>query len=74
MQMFPFISRLRMMRHWGGVTDRRWTVLPSFRATPVDNFYINGGWCYGGQGDACFGLGIPHTMANDTPHELNECF
>lgn len=48
MQMFPFISRLRMMRHWGGVMDMTMDGSPIISKTPVDNFYINGGWCYGG--------------------------
>ncbi|AOB28097.1 sarcosine oxidase subunit beta family protein [Bordetella bronchiseptica] len=75
MQMFPFISRLRMMRHWGGVMDMTMDGSPIISKTPVDNFYINGGWCYGGfKATPASGWVFAHTMANDKPHRLNECF
>jgi len=74
-QMFPFISRLRMMRHWGGVMDMSMDGSPIISRTPIDQFYINGGWCYGGfKATPGSGWVFAHTIANDAPHELNRRF
>ena len=47
-ELFPFISRLKMMRQWGGVVDVCPDASPIISKTPVDGFYINGGWGTGG--------------------------
>jgi len=74
-QMFPFISRLRMMRHWGGIMDMTMDGSPIISKTPVRNFYINGGWCYGGfKATPASGWVFAHTIAKDEPHELNRDF
>ena len=44
----PNISRLRLLRHWGGVVDMTPDAAPIISKTPVDGLYLNGGWCYGG--------------------------
>ncbi len=46
--LFPAFSRLRMLRSWGGIMDMSMDGSPIISKTPLDNFYINGGWCYGG--------------------------
>ncbi|TAL86634.1 MAG: sarcosine oxidase subunit beta family protein, partial [Candidimonas sp.] len=74
-QMFPFISRLRMMRHWGGIMDMTMDGSPIISRTPIDQFYIDGGWCYGGfKATPGSGWVFAHTIANDTPHDLNRGF
>jgi sarcosine oxidase subunit beta len=47
-ELFPFVSRLRMMRQWGGTVDVCPDASPIISKTPVDGFYINGGWGTGG--------------------------
>jgi sarcosine oxidase subunit beta len=48
---------------------------PIISKTPVDNLYLNGGWCYGGfKATPGSGWVFAHTIANDRPHELNEAF
>ncbi|GAB2894936.1 sarcosine oxidase subunit beta family protein [Paralcaligenes ginsengisoli] len=75
MQMFPFISRLRMMRHWGGIMDMTMDGSPIISKTPLQNFYIDGGWCYGGfKATPASGWVFAHTIAHDEPHELNRGF
>lgn len=75
MQMFPFISRLRMMRHWGGIMDMTMDGSPIISKTSVNHFYINGGWCYGGfKATPGSGWVFAHTIAHDSPHPLNRCF
>ena len=72
LQMFPVLSRVRMMRHWGGVMDMTLDGSPIIARTPIDNFYLNGGWCYGGfKATPASGWVFAHTIAHDAPHELN---
>jgi len=48
---------------------------PIISKTPLDNFYLNGGWCYGGfKATPGSGWVYAHTIANDAPHELNAAF
>ncbi|MBB4187071.1 sarcosine oxidase subunit beta [Sinorhizobium terangae] len=46
--LMPNISRLRLLRHWGGIMDMTPDASPIISLTPVDGLYLNGGWCYGG--------------------------
>jgi heterotetrameric sarcosine oxidase beta subunit len=73
--LFPRFSRLRMMRSWGGVMDMTMDGSPIIGKTPLRNFYIDGGWCYGGfKATPGSGWVFAHTIANDAPHRLNEAF
>ena len=75
LQMFPMLSRVRMLRHWGGIMDMTLDGSPIIAKTPIDNFYINGGWCYGGfKATPASGWVFAHTLANDAPHELNRAY
>ena len=72
LQMFPILSRVRMLRHWGGVMDMSLDGSPIISKTPIDNFYLNGGWCYGGfKATPASGWVFAHTIAHDAPHALN---
>jgi len=73
--LFPRFGRLRMMRHWAGVMDMTMDGSPIIGKTPLENFYIDGGWCYGGfKATPASGWVFAHTIANDKPHPLNEAF
>jgi len=73
--LFPAFSRLRLMRTWGGVMDMSMDGSPIISKTPIDGFYINGGWCYGGfKATPGSGWVFAHTIAEDRPHALNEGF
>jgi heterotetrameric sarcosine oxidase beta subunit len=75
LQMFPLLSRVRMMRHWGGVMDMTLDGSPIISRSPIDNLYINGGWCYGGfKATPASGWVFAHTIAHDRPHELNRAY
>ena len=75
LQMFPSLSRVRMLRQWGGVMDMSMDGSPIIGKTPIDNFYINAGWCYGGfKATPGSGWVFAHTIAADAPHELNRGF
>jgi heterotetrameric sarcosine oxidase beta subunit len=75
LQLFPWLRRLRLMRLWGGVMDMTMDGSPIISKTPVEHFYIDGGWCYGGfKATPGSGWVFAHTIANDAPHRLNEAF
>lgn len=73
--MFPSFRRLRMMRHWGGIVDMTMDGSPIIGKTPIDNLYLNGGWCYGGfKATPASGWVFAHTLATGRPHALNQPF
>ena len=73
--MIPAISRLRVVRSWGGVMDMSMDGSPIICKAPLDNLYLNCGWCYGGfKATPGSGWVFAHTIAEDRPHALNEAF
>ena len=71
----PALSRLRMLRTWGGVTDMSFDGSPIIGTTPVPNLFLNGGWCYGGfKATPVSGWTYAHTLATGAPHALNAPF
>ncbi|WP_114965194.1 sarcosine oxidase subunit beta family protein [Alkalilacustris brevis] len=45
---FPVISRLKMLRHWGGIVDMTGDRSPIISRTPLEGCFINAGWGTGG--------------------------
>jgi len=45
---FPIISRLKMLRMWGGIVDMTGDRSPIIGKTPLGNCFINCGWGTGG--------------------------
>ncbi|MFW2545000.1 sarcosine oxidase subunit beta family protein [Primorskyibacter sp. 2E107] len=45
---FPMVSRLKMLRQWGGIVDMTGDRSPILSKTPVENIFINCGWGTGG--------------------------
>ncbi|MBZ4022847.1 sarcosine oxidase subunit beta [Rhodobacter sp. TJ_12] len=45
---FPVISRLKMLRQWGGIVDMTGDRSPILSKTPVGGIYVNCGWGTGG--------------------------
>ncbi|MEM1159994.1 MAG: sarcosine oxidase subunit beta family protein [Pseudomonadota bacterium] len=45
---FPMISRLKMLRQWGGIVDMTGDRSPIISKTPVGGVFINCGWGTGG--------------------------
>ncbi|MCC7049740.1 MAG: sarcosine oxidase subunit beta family protein [Alphaproteobacteria bacterium] len=73
--MIPALSRVRVLRQWGGVMDMTMDGSPIICRTPVENLYIDGGWCYGGfKATPAAGWCHAHTIARDAPHDFNRHF
>jgi|TARA_B100000795_G_scaffold33127_1_gene21829 heterotetrameric sarcosine oxidase beta subunit len=70
--LFPNLSRLKILRTWGGVMDMSMDGSPIIDKTHIEGVYLNCGWCYGGfKATPVSGLTFAHTIANDTPHDLS---
>ena len=68
---FPIISRLRMMRMWGGVVDMTGDRSPIISKTQVEGLYVNCGWGTGGfKSIPGSGFVFADTVANDRPHPI----
>ena len=73
--MMPCLKRLRVLRQWGGVMDMSMDGTPIIGKTPIDNLYLNGGWCYGGfKATPGSGWVFAQNVAKGEPHELNKAF
>ncbi len=75
MALFPSLGPLRLLRSWGGIVDMTMDGSPIIGLTPIENLYLNGGWCYGGfKATPGSGLVFAHTIATGAPHPLNAPF
>lgn len=69
--LMPNISRLRLLRHWGGIMDMTPDASPIISLTPVPGLYLNGGWCYGGfKATPASGWCFAHMLATGEVHPL----
>ncbi|MGF7160193.1 sarcosine oxidase subunit beta [Rhodoligotrophos appendicifer] len=68
---FPIISRLRMLRMWGGIVDMTGDRSPIIGKTDVQGLYVNCGWGTGGfKAIPGSGFVFADTVANDRPHPI----
>jgi sarcosine oxidase subunit beta len=69
--LMPALSRVRVLRQWGGVMDMSMDGNPIISATPVENLFLNGGWCYGGfKAIPAGGVATAHLVATGEPHPM----
>ena len=75
MAMIPALSRVRILRSWGGIMDMSMDGSPIMDRTHLSNLYFNGGWCYGGfKATPASGYCYAHLLATDAPHETATAF
>jgi len=73
--MIPGLSRIRVLRSWGGIMDMSMDGSPIIDRTHIDNLYLNAGWCYGGfKATPASGWCTAHLVANDAPHPTAAAF
>lgn len=74
-ELFPIFARAHVLRTWGGIVDVTMDASPIISTTEIDNLFVNCGWGTGGfKATPGSGWTFAHTIANDTPHELNRAF
>ena len=68
--MIPAVSRIRVLRSWGGIMDMSMDGSPIIDKTSVDGLYLNAGWCYGGfKATPASGFCFAHLIATEEPHK-----
>ena len=72
---FPMISRLKMLRQWGGIVDVTGDRSPIIGITPLGGCFINCGWGTGGfKAIPGSGWAFAETVAKGEPGELASAF
>jgi len=75
LDMFPFLSEIKVNRQWAGMADMTPDFAPIMGMTPVDGFYLDSGWgTWGFKATPVCGKTMAYTIANRSPHELIEPF
>ena len=70
-ELFPCLSRLRVMRQWAGLVDISPDTSPVMGLTQVAGLYVSAGWGTGGyKAIPAGGETMAWTMVNGRPHEL----
>jgi sarcosine oxidase subunit beta len=70
-ELFPCLSRLRVMRQWAGTVDISPDTSPVMGVTPVAGLYVSAGWGTGGyKAIPAGGETMAWTLANGRPHPL----
>ena len=68
---FPVITRLRMLRQWGGIVDITGDRSPIIGKAPVEGIFLNCGWGTGGfKAIPGSGWAMAATLARGEPDEL----
>jgi sarcosine oxidase, subunit beta len=74
-ELFPCLSRLRVMRQWAGTADITPDTSPVMGLTPIEGLFISAGWGTGGyKAIPAGGETMAWTIANGEPHELIRSF
>ncbi|MBA3710217.1 MAG: FAD-dependent oxidoreductase [Planctomycetes bacterium] len=75
LDLFPFLSRVKVNRQWGGMSDMTPDYSPIMGRTPVKGFYLDSGWgTWGFKATPVCGTTMAYTVANDREPELIEPF
>ncbi len=70
-ELFPFVSRLKMLRQWGGIVDVTVDRSPILSKTPVENLFFNCGWGTGGfKATPGSGNVFAHSIAKGEMHPI----
>ena len=69
--MFPQLSKLRLMRQWGGIADIPMDGNAIMGPSPLENLTLNSGWGYAGfKATPAVGWCLAETLAQGRPHPL----
>ncbi len=74
-QMLPFISHLRLMRHWSGTADIPMDGNAIVGKSPIENLFLNCGWGYAGfKATPAVGWTMAELLATDQVPDLLQPF
>jgi len=75
LDMFPFLSDVKVVRQWAGMADMTPDFAPIMGKTPVEGFYLDAGWgTWGFKATPVSGKTMSYTLATDRTHPLIEGF
>jgi sarcosine oxidase subunit beta len=75
LQIFPFLSNLRLMRHWSGSADIPMDGNAIIGTTPIRNLFVNCGWGYAGfKATPAVGWSMAELLAQDSIPDLLKPF
>ncbi|MCC6532894.1 MAG: sarcosine oxidase subunit beta family protein [Burkholderiales bacterium] len=75
LELFPVLSRVRLLRQWAGIVDVTPDLSPIIGPTEVRELYVNCGWGTGGfKATPGSGWVFAHTIATGAAHALNAPF
>ena len=70
-ELVPMVSRMKLMRQWGGIVDVTPDRSPIIGKTPVEGLFINCGWGTGGfKSTPGSGHAFAATLANGEPNDI----
>jgi sarcosine oxidase subunit beta len=70
-ELFPVLSRVRMLRNWGGIVDTTPDRSPILGKTPVPGLFVNCGWGTGGfKATPGSGHVFAHLLATGEPNAI----
>ena len=71
LDMFPFMSHVKVMRQWAGMADMTPDFAPIMGRTGIDGFYLDSGWgTWGFKATPISGKTMASTVANDRDDPL----
>ncbi len=71
LDMFPFLSNVKINRQWAGMADMTPDFAPIMGKTQIKGFYLDSGWgTWGFKATPVCGKTMSYTVANDANHEL----
>lgn len=74
-ELFPFLSELKLLRQWAGITDMTPDYSPIMGATPVKNYWLDAGWgTWGYKATPISGKCMAETLANEKTAKLIQPF
>jgi sarcosine oxidase subunit beta len=75
LELFPFMSELKVLRQWAGMADMTPDFSPVMGKTPIENYYIDAGWgTWGFKATPVSGKRMAECVATDRQPDLLKPF
>ena len=71
LELFPFLSQVRLLRQWAGITDMTPDYSPVMGASPIPNYWLDAGWgTWGFKATPVSGKRLAETVATQKVPEI----